>query len=216
MQNIIMKPQLMPILIILISVSCDKNQQEQINWNTYMVSDKMKTMIFQPGSYWVYQSDSIQGNDSTFITSVRYSFLEIYKGLNQGERFEYYAMSSKTLSPTGTSLNLFYIETLHMLLNPALGYPYAEGPLLFTLDTADDWHAFSGQYRSTCSYIDSMKVNNKTFYNIQKCICYQPDSNLHYHNSIYFTTITDGIIEKMLYSGNQYKTWKLLRYRLVK
>ena len=93
-----MKRTFVVIFLTLFLISCNKND-DQISYTKYYVDSEMKDFIFQPTSYWIYKSDSLPGLDSTYIARINHGFLDIYKGLNHGESFEYYSLVSNTIFP---------------------------------------------------------------------------------------------------------------------
>jgi hypothetical protein len=202
-----MKKILVFISLALYIISCNKNDK-QISYTKSFVDSEMKSFIFKPGSYWIYQSDSVHGYDSTYISRNEYGFLDIYKGLNQGESFEYYSLISSTNSPNGNSNNTNVIEGKHMLLNPTMYYSRPNGPVLFSFDTIYDWKYY---YLSKNKLIDSIKIYNTTYYNVQECKCLSDgDTN------IYYTVLNIGIIRKILHQNSNPKKWDLIKWHLLK
>jgi len=201
-----MKRSCLFLILILILVSCNKNEENSYTTKLF-INSTIKSLVFKPGSYWIYISDSAQQTDCTYVQQMNYGSYDIGYGLDRYVSFEYYSLVYVSSSPDGQSSYINHIETNHMLLNPIIGYPWASGPVLFTYDTTFDWKNFP----STNKYIDSLKVENNTFYRVQ-----ESKFTLNSHSNAFYTDANIGLVRKDITVDSAVQQWNLIKWHIVK
>ena len=121
---------------------------------------ELKVFFFNIGSYWIYTSDTLNQIDSTFISGIKSGFYEIGYGLDAYQEYEYYAMNFKSkYNLVKNSFGQFFIDRTHLLINPVVGYPWAWGPILYSVDTI----------KELVKYLDSLNGKYYKFYHVQEC-----------------------------------------------
>ncbi len=193
-------------LIGAVFVSCKKNSTLNLDYSYANISSKIKPLCFKSGSYWVYTRDSGTVTDCTYISKVNYGFYDVEKGQNTVESYEFYSMIFNSTIPDLPTTYTNHIEMTAMLFNPHVGYPCAWGPLLFSVSTARDF----SYYPSHNSIIDSLIVNNKTFYKVQSCTF-----TLNGKSVTFYTTLTDGVIKMTVPADSLIHDWNLIKYKIV-
>lgn len=206
MKRILIKFVLFGCFIGSALVSCQKKNPINVDYAQIYMNSKIKPLCFKPGSYWVYTRDSGSVSDCTYVSKVNSGFYEVGTGQNRISAFEFYSMVINSSVPGLPSSFTNHIETTVMLLNPKVGYPSAWGPLLFSVNTLQDF----SHYPSDNSIIDSLIVNNKTFYKVQSSTF-----PLNGKSVTFYTTLTDGIIKMTVPADSLIHDWNLIRYKIV-
>ncbi len=194
------------LILVIILPCCNKNENDSSITKIY-ISDNIKSLVFKPGSYWIYKSDSTPLTDCTYVHQMNYGFYDVDYGLNRTVSFEYYSLDYVSNSPNGQSSYKNHIETNHMLMNPTIGYPYASGPVLFTYDTTFDWKTFPSKNR----FIDSVKIGNSTFYRVQ-----ESKFTLNSHYNTFYTEANIGLVKKDITIDSTVQQWNLIKWHIVK
>ena len=175
---------------------CD---QELTNCNSLYVpiDTGMNGFFFLPGSYWVYRNDSLGALDSV-VLSGKVSGCEVNAWpQNQCYKTDYYQMNFTSYRSKTTWYDI--IEGADMMRN---WHPHYY-----------DWWKGWEIYWLTPGHIDSMQVNNHTFYQISKTTSL---SRINIPDGITLYTAKDiGIIRKVT-ANNPPQTWDLLRWKIYK
>jgi hypothetical protein len=201
--------KLLPLIFLpIVFLGCHKDDNEYHYTTTY-ISDNIKSLAFSGGTYWIYWSDSLQQADSSFLYSDKRDFYEIGYGLNQNYKWEYYSMGCSLGFPSVYSVINMFIESDHMLADPVVGYPQTLGPVLYTYDTANDWHYFN--YKLENRYLDSLLVGNRYFHQVQECKF--TSKSVHY---TCYTAPGFGIVKFVSTVDSVRYTWDLIRWHLVR
>ncbi|MCX6285598.1 MAG: hypothetical protein NTY96_00600 [Bacteroidetes bacterium] len=154
----------------------------------------MKDFFFKEGSWWIYKNDSVNETDSSCLASIyRYQYTR-YFGLNQFMIYDIREMIYVDNRLPGVNGSFFdCILENRMLRNFVPAHLWTVEQDLFCLDTA--FH-----------HLDSMVVNNKTYYDVQKCVI---DSN------VFYTARRIGLIRTIVYDSTHTRsTWDLIRYHI--
>jgi len=195
------------LFIILLFVSCHKNENHE--YSVIKINDSIKSIVFKPGSYWIYKSVENGNIDCTYVSNLSKGTYGANEGLGSFVNVEYYLANYVSTQSKDESNFRTRIEFSYMLMNPNDYYPWGKDPVLYTYYNSKsllDWHS-NGSYK----FYDSLKINNITYYNVQECGFL---SNL---DSIsFFTDLNIGFIKKILHNKTSVETWNLIRYNIVK
>jgi hypothetical protein len=202
-----MKIHVIFILALILFTNCQKNEESGTH-TTIHINDNIKNLEFNVGSYWVYQSDSLDQTDSTYIYRTTHDYYEIGNGLNTIVSHEYFSMEYSSYINKGvSSTSNYFIEGTRMLKNPEVRYPYAWGPVLFSTDTTFDWMIPTSEHK----YLDSLIISNRTFFKVQESRF--SDNEISF---IYYTVKDIGVVRRVVTVDSISQGWNLLRWGLVK
>lgn len=194
------------LLLLLITIACSKNDHHDSHY-FLSINDSIKSLIFKPGSFWIFKSTNSGDVDCTYVSKINQGIHYSYIGLGSYYDIEYYSVDYISTSSNEKSTFKTQIELSHMLMNPRDYYPWSKDPVLFTY-TKYDWIGHSyGKYK----YYDSLKIVNNTYYHVQEC------SFLSNSDSIsFFTDSNIGFIRKIVHSKSSEENWNLDRWYIVK
>ena len=159
----------------------------------------------------MYVTDQIVGKESTFVLRNSYGFNNVGRGLGAGYSFEYYDMLFCTHSAADTTYfptNDYFVESKHLLFNHKTGYPDVIGPVLYSMDTATDWYHF---YPSKCRLIETLKVFDTVFHQVQECKFAQGNDT-----TIFYTCAGVGVIRKIYHKDINPQVWNIKHWKIVK
>ncbi len=200
-----MKSYIFFLIVFLFCFSCKKKEQNQtqISCDSFSASERepiaqgMKGFFFKPNSYWVYKNDSLNQHDSVVIENVEAGCEVVAWYLGEYDPSDYYIMNYKSF-PSGES---YYdcIEESQMMRNYHPNDPH----------WYYGWQLF--YYDTNPPSIDSLKVGNHTFYNLQKSSSGGSWNN-HGEDWTVYTAFDTGIVQKISGSG----VWNLIRWNINK
>lgn len=190
--------------------SCNKYHEKKESHYPVLINDSIKSLFFNIGTYWVYMSDTLSHSDSTFIYGVQTGFYEVGTGHNSFTDFEYYSMDCQSRYSVGKSKkNKYFIDRSHLQLNPVVGYPSANGDVLYSVEanSCPDWEG-------SVIYFDSLHVGNYTFYRVQE----SKFSSRWGGDTIftYYTAPYVGIVKKTITTDSITNSWNIVRWKIVK
>jgi hypothetical protein len=192
------------LIVFLISLGCSKKS----GYNEYIPAQLKQYSVFQVGSYWVFKNESTGTIDSSYLLNPpvylyndpvndppqnRYETCDIYFG--------------------GTFLSHSQTSTSHY----SIGFQNGKGSIClysnfqpgYTLDN-DYFHTFTN-----LNYIDSMVVNNRTFYQVM-------NTQYKFWNHLgdtttytYYIAKSTGLIKFTLDKNHQDTSWSILRCRVI-
>lgn len=150
------------------------------------------------GSYWVFLNDNTQKIDCTFVNNTSHGFSTEIRGqglMTNNEYFHVFYATSKTVN--GYPIDIDRIEGSVIMRNPVeVDNGFYQGQIIYT--------CFSDP---SITIIDSLRVGNFTFYNVQKSLIESTDI---------YTVKSIGTVKKVIKDSLKYETWNLIRWKIVK
>jgi hypothetical protein len=193
-----MKPILFFLLLILpVFWGCHKNDNETHDY--IYINSGIKSQEFKPGSYWIYQNDSTQKTDSTYIYYVRQDFEDKYHGLGYSTSTEYYEIWYYNNITSG---NPSFKERIESVFVWRTINSNVYGPIWEEIYTLNPSYPLS-----RVLFFDSLQLGNHMFYNVDKVT--DPDSN------DYYTAKSIGVVKKVIRDTTDRGTWNLLRWKII-
>ncbi|MCX6249179.1 MAG: hypothetical protein NTX61_00350 [Bacteroidetes bacterium] len=210
----IMQRFLMTLFLFLCLFSCKKKEQEQslsskdscknhLNYTDLSIDETMNGFFFKAGSFWIYKNDSLNTYDSVLLKNVQtgcesISFPDFM--LYPGGNWDYYNMNYYSY-PLGEQ---YYdiLERNQLMRNCHPSYLQA---------AQAGWTLFFG-FPDT-NYIDSMQIDNHTFYQICKSSSLNTINNPL--NITAYTANNIGIVKKII-NFQPKQQWNLVRWKIYK
>jgi hypothetical protein len=193
--------------LTIIMTNCNKSEENNKHYlGTAYIDNRIKSLVFNIGSYWIYTSDTLNQMDSTFISGIKSGFYEIGYGQDNYQKYEYYAMHFKSNYNLGkNSFGQFFIDRTHLLIDPVVVYPWAVGPVLYSVDTI----------KESVKYLDSLNGKYYKFYHVQECSF---NSRYYWGDTAYtyYTEPNIGIVKKIITIDSFTTIWSLKRWKIVK
>lgn len=195
-----MKPILFFLLLILpVFWGCHKNDNETHDY--IYINSGIKSQEFKPGSYWIYQNDSTQKTDSTYVYYTNQGIDVEYHGLGYFTSTEYYEMWY--YNNNITSGNPSFKERIESdfelrIINNNIYEPVWQ--LIYTTDTLYP-------YNRIIPFFDSLKIGNHMFYKVEKSTTQD--------STDYYTAKSIGVVKKVLRNPNDQESWSLLRWKII-
>jgi hypothetical protein len=188
------------LLIVTISISCKKNDHE-----TLLINSFGKGFInFKPGTYWIYNNDSTNIEDSIYVTDYFEEFFDHISG--DGQRWQYLNLIfTSSLQDTGgitiDPVHLYY-EIFNIFISPR----YNESTLLGYNDL------------SYMTGISDRQINGNSFTHVYDFIQKYPQNDSSSINRSRSLISRDyGILQCQIFYNDCTSTTKsLVRYSIVR
>ncbi|MGA3014470.1 MAG: hypothetical protein ABSD71_10595 [Bacteroidales bacterium] len=196
-----MKKNLLFVLTILILLGCHKNDEESQSHVDSYINSGIKSQEFKPGSYWIYQNDSTQKTDSTYVYYAHQGIEVVYHGLGYFTSDEYYEMwyyNDNRTNGYPSFKDRIESEFVWRTINSNVYEPIWEE--IYTLDTSYPL--------SRVLFFDSLQLGNHMFYKVDKVTT--PDS------TDYYTAKSIGVVKKVVRDTIDKGIWNLLRWKIIK
>ncbi len=194
-------------LLAFIIISCGKEKNEESscssnNWEFSYISSPLNNFFFKQGSYWIFQNDSTKLLDSLYITSTRSGCEAVYLYQGYGYNWEYYTIDYASYPKNEQYFDVIEGDMMQRNRHPSQ-YPSGQGWILYSNDTVCYWHPI---------HIDSIKISNFTFYQVQLSHDYFSTDN----RADIYTANGIGIVRKVVYDGKGQQVWNLVRWKIIK
>ncbi|MCX6287546.1 MAG: hypothetical protein NTY96_10570 [Bacteroidetes bacterium] len=190
-----MKQILLILIVSSLLISCHK---DQTSVETFYICPGIQNQQFKIGSYWIFRNDSTQATDCTYVDNVIHGFNDQYWGLNRSTSTEFYTIFysyTKTINEHPRDVDR--IEGWLIMRNPVqmVNHGYY-GPAIYTC-----------YHDSITKYLDSLKVGNITFYNVQRALIDSTD---------FYSAKSIGIVKKVIRDSINKGTWNIIRWKIIK
>jgi len=189
------------LTVILLVTGCKKEETEH-RW-TSNIDPRMRSFIFQHGSYWIFKNDSLNKTDCTYVSDVFHGYHDIGYGQNRVISYEFYEIDFvHDITQNSYGKYRTRIEGPCMFRNWKAFYPRTTGDVLYIVDTTYIYWLCPGFYQ-----IDSLTINNEIFYDVQRC---------QINNITFYTALNVGLVREVITDSNNHSVvWNLLRYRTI-